>query len=87
MEAKRSYFELVNRYNDVKEKFDTVFGSADVTIDMLMQDHWIEVSVMIKHFEKMKQSGDQDSDLYNMTYDLLDRKLSRLERYINQMVK
>jgi len=87
MEAKRPYFEIVDRYNDVKEKYDTVFGSADVTIDMLMQDQWIEVSVMIKHFEKMKQAGDQDSDLYNMTYDLLDRKISRLERYINKMAK
>ena len=85
MEVKRSYFEIVDRYNDVKEKFENVFGSDDVTMDMHMQDQWIEVSVMVKHLEKMKQSGELDSDLFNMTYDLIDRKVSRLERYINKM--
>ena len=86
MEVKRPYFEIVNRYNDVKEKFENVFGSDDVTMDMVMQDQWIEVSVMVRHLEKMKQTGDLDSDLYNMTYDLIDRKVGRLERYINKMV-
>ena len=86
MEVKRPYFEIVNRYNDVKEKFENVFGSDDVTMDMHMQDQWIEASVMVKHLEKMKHTGDLDSDLYNMTYDLIDRKVSRLERYINKMV-
>jgi hypothetical protein len=87
MEAKRPYFELVNRHEELKEKFDSVFGSADVTIDMHMQDQWIEVSVMIKHFEKLKQAGDQDSDLYNMTYDMINKKIGWLERYINRMIK
>jgi ribosome-associated translation inhibitor RaiA len=87
MEVKRPYFEITNRFGELKKKFDDVFGSADVTIDMHMQDQWIEVSVMIKHLEKMKQAGDQDSELYNMTYDLIDRKMGRLERYINKMVR
>ena len=43
MEVKRPYFEITNRFDELKKKFDDVFGSADVTIDMHMQDQWIEV--------------------------------------------
>lgn len=87
MTAERQYPDIFDWYSDLQMKFNTVFGSADITIDMHMHDLWIELSVMMKHMEKMKQTADKDSELYDMTFDIIERKLAVLDRYIKKMIK
>lgn len=86
MPAETVYDELDNRHRQIQEKFDMVFGSEDVTIDMHIHDQLLEVTVSMKHMESMKNRGETNSELYEMTADIVKRKLTVLDRYVNKMI-
>ena len=80
------YDELNNRHRAIQEKFDMVFGSEDVTIDMHIHDQLLEVTVSMKHLHRMQEHGETKSELFEMTADIVRRKLSLLDRYVNKMI-
>lgn len=86
MTSENAYGELDNRHRQIQEKFDMVFGSEDVTIDMHIHDQLLEVTVSMKHLENMKKRGETNNELYEMTADIVKRKLSVLDRYVNKMI-
>jgi len=86
MPSDTAYDELDNRHRQIQEKFDMVFGSEDVTIDMHIHDQLLEVTVSMKHMESMRKHGETENELYEMTADIVKRKLSVLDRYVNKMI-
>ncbi len=86
MPAENVFEELDSQHRQIQEKFDMVFGSEDVTIDMHIHDQLLEVTVSMKHMESMKSRGETNSELYEMTADIVKRKLAVLDRYVNNMI-
>jgi len=86
MENQNRCQELLERFRSIQEKFDTIFGKADVTIDIQIHDQLMDTTVLMKHMQRSCQGAAGGDELCQMTADALERKMDALERYINRMI-
>jgi len=84
MAAQLDYMQLFNRYEKINSRFDQAYGVSGMTMDMATNDLRIEAVVMMDLLAIIK-GIDKYSDLYESTYEIIERKLRALDGHIDSL--
>lgn len=84
MAAQLDYMQLFNRYETINSRFDKAYGVSGMTMDMATNDLRIEAVVMMDLLAIIK-GIDKYSDLYESTYEIIERKLRALDGHIDSL--